>query len=418
MEAVCLKCLAHDPRARYGSADDLLADLNRYLTGQLVHARPVGPVRRLLNWTRRKPLVAALSGTLLVSVVMAFAVVTWQWRLADRNRQEADRNFQLAHHELREIQSILYEGGKYDAQVYQPLRGELMQALVEYYETLHENAPDDPELRADMADALYHKGFLAEVAGDLVEAEKCYLRSLILWEDLVREVPEASEHRYYLAKVHEHMANISRRQHRPCEELLHREQSFAIRKALVEQFPDDLGFQNELAHSYRYLGECHLNRKNGERALKLISASYELGRHLLEETPESLEIRERQSKVCYKLAQIHQQRKQPETALHYCEEAGRILQSLAAEQPEEFDLIDLGGRISYVAARIHLDRGDLDHALQSCEETQRQFQRLLQDDPANAAGYQISLQMASARLKSVKGKKDRALRDLDQSLLP
>jgi WD40 repeat protein len=90
LDTVCLKCLQKDPARRYPSARELADDLRRYLNGEPVRARPVGPAGRLVKWVRRRPAVAALSGLLLVVVAGAFAAVLAALHQANEQRQRAD----------------------------------------------------------------------------------------------------------------------------------------------------------------------------------------------------------------------------------------------------------------------------------------------------------------------------------------
>jgi hypothetical protein len=53
LELVCLKCLAKDPQHRYGSAEALAADLERWLAGEPLSVRPPSPVSLLRFWLRQ-----------------------------------------------------------------------------------------------------------------------------------------------------------------------------------------------------------------------------------------------------------------------------------------------------------------------------------------------------------------------------
>jgi serine/threonine-protein kinase len=86
LNIICLKCLEKDPRRRYASAQDLAEDLRRWLSGEPIGARPVGPSTRAWMWCRRHPLPAALGMLLAFSLLVGFAGVTWKWRQADRER--------------------------------------------------------------------------------------------------------------------------------------------------------------------------------------------------------------------------------------------------------------------------------------------------------------------------------------------
>lgn len=82
LETIVLKCLEKQPHNRYASADDLADDLQRFLEGQPVLARPTSALSKSIKWARRRPALAGMLAALLLVSVVGFAAVTWQWHLA------------------------------------------------------------------------------------------------------------------------------------------------------------------------------------------------------------------------------------------------------------------------------------------------------------------------------------------------
>ena len=66
LETICAKCLEWEPGARYRSAGDFAEDLERWLDGQPIAARPLSPVARAWRWTRRNPVIAGMAALLMV----------------------------------------------------------------------------------------------------------------------------------------------------------------------------------------------------------------------------------------------------------------------------------------------------------------------------------------------------------------
>jgi TolB-like protein/thioredoxin-like negative regulator of GroEL len=77
LETICAKCLEHDPTPRYRSAGALAEDLERWLEGRSIIARPVSLPVRLWRWSKRNRMTAAMT---VLSVALATVVGTLIWK--------------------------------------------------------------------------------------------------------------------------------------------------------------------------------------------------------------------------------------------------------------------------------------------------------------------------------------------------
>jgi WD40 repeat protein len=77
LETICLKCLEKDPGRRYGSAEALAEDLERWQRGEPIQARPTTRWERAAKWARRKPAAAALVGVSAAAALLVAGLLTW-----------------------------------------------------------------------------------------------------------------------------------------------------------------------------------------------------------------------------------------------------------------------------------------------------------------------------------------------------
>ena len=91
LETICLKAMAREPSWRYPTAGAMGEDLRRFVCGEPVTARPLGPAGRLWRRCRRRPAASATAAALALAVVLGLAGTTWQWRRAEAHALEVER---------------------------------------------------------------------------------------------------------------------------------------------------------------------------------------------------------------------------------------------------------------------------------------------------------------------------------------
>ena len=89
-ETICLKAIAKEPQHRYAECAALAGDLEHWLAGRPIAARPVGSWERAGKWVRRRPLIAGLLSLLLLALLV-IAVGSWQVSRTRRATAESQR---------------------------------------------------------------------------------------------------------------------------------------------------------------------------------------------------------------------------------------------------------------------------------------------------------------------------------------
>jgi hypothetical protein len=196
IETICLKCLEKEPRRRYGSAEALAEDLDRWLKGRPILARATSPLERGWRWCRLRPIVAGLAMALALTLSMSFVGVLALWRQAEsqRSRAEAERrvaeaDYKVARTALTEILELGGTGIESGQPLEQPeLDGSLQNARNRILE-LADGREQDPSYWTLVALVDHFLGRSLHAKEEWSQAQALCEESLIYWEKILRQNP-------------------------------------------------------------------------------------------------------------------------------------------------------------------------------------------------------------------------------------
>ncbi|MHC4778190.1 MAG: protein kinase domain-containing protein [Planctomycetota bacterium] len=129
LATICLKCLEKDPTRRYAGAADLADDLERYLAGDTIQARPPSLLYRLGKKAKRHPVAVIAAATALVALAVTTIVARSMVLDSERSKEEEAKRAAAA-----EKEKVAAVAEASDAKV-QLIKGRAVSSLLRRAET-------------------------------------------------------------------------------------------------------------------------------------------------------------------------------------------------------------------------------------------------------------------------------------------
>lgn len=389
LETITLKAMAKEPNRRYQTAKELSEDLRRFLDGRPIVARPVGPAERTWRWARRNPVVAALaistflalaSGTLVSSIAysqtaaalksesdaLAHAVrkeeetaealrrETAEREEAARQRESAERNYRRAAKTVEDYLTAVSETRLLDEPGLQPLRAELLEKALAYYQQFLVERGNDPDAEVEAAAAYLRLSQMQMVLGQTDDSLTSLAVALPLVEKILNSGEDVAAYADRLGGVF-HGPRYNRRNaalpSNPLAAVALMVRGSKLWERLVERAPQAAAYRYDLAGFYFYLSLANSAAGNRKGAIELSARSARLLDELRKEDPSKENYREEWVFVVGLNAELHAE------AGHF-EESERILHDALEQWTDSPVLLSNLARFLVVHETPNLPRPD------------------------------------------------------------
>ncbi|MDM4015724.1 serine/threonine-protein kinase [Roseiconus lacunae] len=299
LQTITLKALSKEPSKRYPSAADLADDLNRYLRGEPILARPVGRIERSIRWCRRNPVVASLaSGIALLLILVATISLLSSMRLRQHVRREsearaeAEEFFSVSLNVIHDMVTSYASDSLEHVPQMQTARRDLLLRALSLYKRLSQSRPSNPQLWSQYARTRYRIALLHSLLGETQQAENAFADTIEVLESLIDESPGDIELKAQWARSHT-MLGETLRITAADDARKHFDLGLALQTKLHRQFPANTDYKLERSRTLNNLGL--LLTQTGEFSLAEVNfnAAIELLKELAEDG--SIQVEDRSS---------------------------------------------------------------------------------------------------------------------------
>jgi tetratricopeptide (TPR) repeat protein/predicted Ser/Thr protein kinase len=348
LDTICLKCLEKQPSQRYASASQLAEDLQRFLDGRPILARPPSMIDRLWKLTRRYPLAASLSLALCIAVVSFLVFAVWKTDQLTRSlaatqqaQQRSERNFRNA---LEAAQRRIERSGEDPRQ--------LLTEELEFFNSIRHQADTDPTSRYESALAARSAGDVLRKLDQKPQALEAYQEAEFLLKELSGANPATLIYQRDLAGIYNQMGLVQQDDGRLDLAESSLKQGLSVFEELARQDPGDPDFVRQQATVWNNLGVLAGQRMDPQKAEQCFGNAVKLRTALLAEDPRHAEYQseliDSQSNLATALAR---QKK--------LKDATQLLQDVVRRHTELPEALQRRSQTRYSRASAHLNLGGL-----------------------------------------------------------
>ncbi|MBL8821458.1 MAG: protein kinase [Planctomycetia bacterium] len=189
INTICMKCLEKQPGKRYATAGALAGDLQRFLNGETILARPAGVIEKSWKWCRRRPAwatVIALGLLTLIGSALGYLQLRYAYQQLDEAKRESDLQ-SAATRAVLDRMIVHYSEDLAGIPQTEKIRQQGLEDARNMYERLLRNKPNDEIARAQYVESCMQLASIERSLGAYTRAEEAYQKAMVVLDQLIRE---------------------------------------------------------------------------------------------------------------------------------------------------------------------------------------------------------------------------------------
>ncbi|MBL8185804.1 MAG: serine/threonine protein kinase [Blastocatellia bacterium] len=294
LDNIVLKALRKEPERRYGSVASFSEDIERYLKGLPVNARPNTLSYRATKFVARNRLRVGGAAILTTAMAGGVAATVWQGRIATAEKAKAERRF----NDVRSLaNSFLFEFGPMIENIPGTTAAQelLVKRALEYLDRLASESENDPGLQRELASAYEKVGDVqgnpySPNIGDVKGALLSYEKSRSIRASMFERTPEDLQLAGELATIHKLIADVDSHGGDYDKAVGNYDKALEIREMIVARSPQDFAARAKLAEVLRSRGLIPFFEGDNKKAIEYYSRARDILEVLHREDPANLAI--------------------------------------------------------------------------------------------------------------------------------
>ena len=385
LETICLKCMEKSPAERYATAKQVAEELQRFLDGRPIQARPIGKAERARRWCQRNRALAAVSGLAIGLLITGSLSFGWQWLRAERSLVEVRAQKDRATRNLRAAQDAVDElltdiaAEMQDLPQTEAIRKRILERAADINQRFLQDEAIDPTMaEIDTIKAWRRAAEIAWHLKDVDATEKALQNLIAICESYTASnglEAVAAEHANALCKL-SGIAEI-RGDGPASTRILH------DGLAVLERVPaaPSLDILQARAELYRSLGICSEREDELEQAGDYYRAAVEIVSGIVPTPAENTRLLVTRAKIHSSYAIHCKQTKRPDEARDHFAETEAALKRLRQRYPESAEYQSMMAQNHYNWANLEMIEGRRDLALSRYLEARAHFRQLAESFP-------------------------------------